>query len=452
MAITPTQLNYIRKLLAQKAKGRAAVAISKIHPADIAELFSVSLSPAETRMLVDLLFSQLKAGDVLAELPDSLLTEVLDELDDNSVARILKRQDPNDALQFLAQLEEERHESILKLLPEGIRYRIEQLMIYPEDSSGQYMASSYMSIQPDLTANEAVEQIRSQSESVDVPFYVYVVDDDKRLLGVVPLRRLVTCPQDTSIRELMVEDPFTVDTVDDREEAAAIARRYDIMAVPVVDDNHHLMGVIPGDALFDVMEKEATEDMYRMAGLSEDDSVFTPVPTAFKQRFPWILVNLVTAFIASTVVRAFEGTIAQFATLAAFMPVVAGMGGNIGNQSLVVITRAIALGELDFSSARKALMKESSLGLLMGLVAGLVAAAVAFSTAGDPSKSVQLGLVIFVSLVANMGLAGLLGAGIPLTLRAMGRDPALGSNILLTACTDSIGYLLLLGLAMLIIT
>ncbi len=452
MAITPTQLNYIRKLLAQKASGRAAVAISKIHPADIAELFSVSLTPAETRMLVDLLFSQLKAGVVLAQLPDSLLTEVLDDLDDASIARILKRQDPNDALQFLSQLDPDRHDSILKLLPESIRYRIEQLMIYPEDSAGQCMASSYMSILPDLTANEAVEQIRSQSEDVDVPFYVYVVADDRMLLGVVPLRRLVTCPQDTPIRELMVDDPFTVDTDDDVEEAAAIARKYDIMAVPVVDGSHHLMGVIPGDSLFEVMEKEATEDMYRMAGLSDEDSVFTPVPTAFRQRFPWILVNLVTAFVASTVVRMFEGTIAQFAALAAFMPVVAGMGGNIGNQSLVVITRAIALGELDFSSARKALFKESSLGLLMGLVAGLVAAAVAWLSSGDPSRSFQLGIVILVSMVANMWLAGLLGAGIPLTLRAMGRDPALGSNILLTACTDSIGYLLLLGLAMLVIT
>ncbi len=452
MAITPAQLNYIRKLLARKATGRAAVAISKIHPADIADLFSVNLTPAETKMLVDLLFSQLKAGDVLSELPDSLLSEVLDDLDDGSIARILKRQDPNDALQLLSGIDEDRHEPILKLLPEASRYRIEQLLIYPADSSGQYMASSYMSINPDITASEAVEQIRSQSEDVDVPFYVYVVDEDRRLLGVVPLRRLVTCPQDTPIRDLMVDDPFTVDTDDDREEAASIARKYDIMAVPVVDQNHHLMGVIPGDSLFDVMEKEATEDMYRMAGLSEDDSVFTPVPTAFRQRFPWILVNLVTAFIASTVVRAFEGTIAQLATLAAFMPVVAGMGGNIGNQSLVVITRAIALGELDFSSARKAIFKESSLGLLMGLVAGTVAAIVAYTTARDSSLALQLGVVLFISMVANMGLAGLLGAGIPLSLRAMGRDPALGSNILLTACTDSIGYLLLLGLAMAIIT
>lgn len=452
MAITPTQLHYIRKLLAQKATGRASVVISKIHPADIAELFSVSLTPSETRMLVDLLFSQLKAGDVLSELPDSLLTEVLEDLDDSSIAGILKRQDPNDALQFLSQIAEDRHDAILKLLPDTNRYRIEQLMIYPVDSAGQCMASSYMVVHPEFTASEAVEQIRNQSESVDVPFYVYVVDEDNRLMGVVPLRRLVTCPQNTSIRELMVENPFTVDTDDDSEEAASIARKYDIMAVPVVDANHHLMGVIPGDSLFDVMEREATEDMYRMAGLSQDDSVFTPIPTAFKQRFPWILVNLVTAFIASTVVRAFEGTIAQFATLAAFMPIVAGMGGNIGNQSLVVITRGIALGELDFTSTGKALFKESALGTLLGLVAGTVAAFIAYFTAGDPAKSLSLGIVIFISIVANMALAGLLGAGIPLGLRALGRDPALGSNILLTACTDSIGYLLLLGLAMAIIT
>ena len=448
MAITQTQLNYIRKLLTQKATGRASVAISKIHPADIADLFSANLTPAEKKMLVNLLFSQLKAGDVLAELPDSLLTDVLEDLDNNSIAKLLKRQDPNDALQFLSQIDEDRHDEILKLLPDTNRYQIEQLLIYPEDSAGQCMASSYMVVNPSITANEAVQQIRTQSESVDVPFYVYVVDEDNRLLGVVPLRRLVTCPQDTLIHDLMVEDPFTVDTDDDSEEAASIARKYDIMAVPVVDYSHHLMGVIPGDSLFDVMEKEATEDMYRMAGLSEDDSIFTPVPTSFRQRFPWILVNLVTAFIASTVVRAFEGTIAQFAMLAAFMPVVAGMGGNIGNQALVVITRGIALGELDFTSSRKALFKESALGALLGLVAGIVAATIAYLSASDPTNAFSLGMVILISIVANMTLAGLLGAAIPLTLRALGRDPALGSNILLTACTDSIGYLLLLGLAM----
>jgi len=211
--------------------------------------------------------------------------------------------------------------------------------------------------------------------------------------------------------------------------------------------------VIPGDSLFDVMEVEATEDMYRMAGLSEDDRIFSPVSTAFKQRFPWIWINLFTAFVASMVVRAFQGTIESFATLVAFMPIVAGMGGNTGNQSLVVITRGIALGEMEFSSGWKAILKEARVGFLCGFIAGIVATAVAVIFPGSGHSAIRwyLGLVIFLAMVGNMFLAGLLGAAIPLILRALGRDPALGSNILLTAFTDSLGYLLLLGLGMLLL-
>lgn len=245
-------------------------------------------------------------------------------------------------------------------------------------------------------------------------------------------------------------DPFTVNVNSDREDAATLARKYDIMAIPVVDDNHRLVGVIPGDSLFDVIEEEATEDMYRMAGLSEDDRIFSPVSTAFRQRFPWIWVNLFTAFIASLVIRAFHGTIESVAMLVAFMPIVAGMSGNTGNQSLIVITRGIALGEMEFSSSLKAIFKEARVGLLVGLVAGSVASLVAVLFPGN-TNSLLLGLVIFLAMVGNMSLAGLLGAAIPLVLRAMGRDPALGSNILLTAFTDSLGYLLLLGLGMVII-
>jgi magnesium transporter len=449
MPITQSHVDYIRKLLSSGASGRAAISIKKLHPADIAELFA-NLTPTETKNLIGLLTRQDKAGEVLAELPEGILGEVLDLLDDRLIASLLQNQDATIVLQFLRTLPEEKHEPILNLLSPADRVRIDRLLIYPEDSAGYCMATSFMKIGTDLSAEEAVEEIRQQSEKVDVPFYVYVVDDDERLIGVVPLRRLVTCPPNTPVRDLMLEDPFTVDVNSDREEAATIARKYDIMAVPVVDDSHHLMGVIPGDSLFDVMEKEATEDMYRMAGLAEEDRIFTPVTSSFRKRFPWIWINLLTAFVASTVVRAFQGTIEAFATLAAFMPVVAGMSGNTGNQSLVVITRGIALGEMEFSSGLKAMLKEASVGIFLGAVAGLVAAGVALmTTSGD--VALKLGLVIFLSLVANMGLAGLLGAAIPLILRGMGRDPAMGSNILLTACTDSIGYLLLLGLALLII-
>jgi magnesium transporter len=449
MRLTHTHVDYIRKLLASGAVNRAAVAVGKLHPADIAEIFA-SLASTETATLLSVLFSQKKAGEVLAELPEGILQDVLEHLEDERIVRILENLDPNDALQFLSTIPAERHEDVLGKLTPARRNSLEQLLIYPEDSSGHCMTNSFMSVGTTTTAREAVEEIRQQSERVEAPLYVYVQEEDGRLAGVIPLRRMVTCPPDTPVRDLMLTDPFTVHVNTDREEAASIAKRYNLLAVPVVDDSHKLVGVIPGDSLFDVMEKEATEDMYRLAGLSEADRVFTPVTTAFRKRFPWLWINLVTAFVASTVVRLFEGTIAQFATLAAFMPVVAGMGGNAGNQSLIVITRGIALGELEFSSGIKAVLKEAAVGLFLGLVGGIVAAVVAvLTTHGE--RSILLGVVVFCAMVLNLALAGILGAAIPLLLRAIGRDPALGSNIIVTAFTDSFGYLLLLGLGLAII-
>ncbi|MBD3277556.1 MAG: magnesium transporter, partial [Candidatus Aegiribacteria sp.] len=415
MPITKKQGDYLRKLIASGAVKRATLVLKKLHPADIADLFG-TLTPPEVTVLVELLFRNRIADKVLMELPEGILFEIIDRLDDEKAAELLFQLESNDALLFLEAVPEERRDNILKLLPPAEKHAIEQLLIYPEDSAGYCMSSSYMSISSDLTAQEAVERIREQSEDVDVPFYVYVVDEEGRLTGVVPLRRLVTCPPDTPVRSIMMANPFTVDDSSDREEAAILARKYDIMAIPVVNENHILVGVIPGDSLFDVMEEEATEDMYRMAGLSEEDRIFSPVSTAFRQRFPWIWVNLFTAFVASTVVRAFQGTIESVATLVAFMPIVAGMGGNTGNQSLIVITRGIALGEMEFSSSLKAIFKEARVGLLLGLVAGTAATLVAliFPGSADP---LLLGLVIFLAMVGNMGLAGLLGAAIPLILR-----------------------------------
>ncbi|MBD3369722.1 magnesium transporter [Candidatus Fermentibacteria bacterium] len=449
MRLTHTHVDYIRKLLASGAVNRAAVALGKLHPADIAEIFA-SLATTETATLLSVLFGQKKAGEVLAELPEGILQDVLEQLEDERIVRILENLDPNDALQFLSTIPVERHEKILDKLAASTRNSLEQLLIYPEDSSGHWMTNSFMSVSTTTTAREAVEEIRQQSERVEAPLYVYVLEEDGKLAGVIPLRRMVTCPPNTPVRELMLTDPFTVHVHTDREEAASIAKRYNLLAVPVVDDSHKLVGVIPGDSLFDVMEKEATEDMYRLAGLSEADRVFTPVSTAFMKRFPWLWINLGTAFLASTVVRLFESTIAQFATLAAFMPVVAGMGGNAGNQSLIVITRGIALGELEFSSGLKAILKEAAVGLFLGLVGGTAAAVIAVLTTGG-ERSLLLGMVVFCAMVLNLALAGIVGATIPLLLRAIGRDPALGSNIIVTAFTDSFGYLLLLGLGLAII-
>ncbi len=449
MPITQQHGDYVRKLIVRGARSRAALVLKKMHPADIADLFGI-LTPQEATVLVEILFTQKMADKVLMELPEGILLEVIERLEDNRTAELLLSLESNDALLFLEAVPEERRDEIMQLLPSLKRDSIEQLFIYPEDSAGYWMSTSFMSIKTEITAEQAVDTIREQSEDVDVPFYVYVIDNDDRLAGVIPLRRLITCPHGTAVRNIMMADPFTVNGNSDREEAASLSRKYNIMAIPVVDDNHRLIGVIPGDSLIDVMEEEATEDMYRMAGLSEEDRIFSPVSTAFRQRFPWIWVNLFTAFVASTVVRAFQGTIESVATLVAFMPIVAGMGGNTGNQSLVVITRGIALGEMEFSSSLRAILKEARVGILLGLVAGSVASVVGILFPGS-TDPLLLGLVIFLSIVGNMGLAGMLGAAIPLVLKALGRDPALGSNILLTAFTDSLGYLLLLGLGMIII-
>ena len=449
MRLTHTHVEYIRKLLSSGAMSRAALAIGKLHPADIADIFG-SLTRTESATLVSVLFKQKKVGDVLAELPEGILQDVLETLDDDRLVSILEQQDPSEALQFMATIPEERHQELLTKLTAEKRNSVERLMIYPEESAGYCMTTSFMSVGMATTAREAVDTIRRQSEDVEAPLYVYVLEDAGRLAGVIPLRRLVTCPPETPVKSLMLTDPFTVNENTDREEAASIARRYNLMAVPVVNDSHRLVGVIPGDSLFDVMEKEATEDMYRMAGLSEADRVFTPVRTAFRQRFPWVWVNLFTATVAAFVVSRFEDVISQMAIIAAFMPLVAGMGGNAGNQSLIVITRGMALGELEFSSGFRAVLKEAALGAMLGIVAGLVAGSIALLYT-DVARPHMLGLVVFLAMVANMGLAGVLGAAIPLMLRAIGRDPALGSNILLTAFTDSVGYLLLLGLGMLII-
>ncbi len=451
MPLTQKHGEYIRKLISSGATSRAVIAVRKMHPADIADLFG-TMTPSEATVLVELLFTQKLAGAVLAELPEGILTPILERLEDTKTVELLGRLDPNDAVLLLEAVPEERRDSLLEQMEPRERSRIERLLIYPEDSAGYCMSAGYMSIPDEIAAAEAVQSIREQSGDVDVPFYVYVIDDHRRLAGVIPLRRLVTCPQDTPVRKIMMSDPFTVNVHSDREEAAQLARKYDLMAIPVVDDNHRLVGVIPGDSLFDVMEEEATEDMYRMAGLSEEDRIFTPVSMAFRRRFPWVWVNLLTAFAASMVVRLFQGAIEQVATLVAFMPIVAGMGGNTGNQSLVVITRGIALGEMEFSSSLRAMWKEARVGLMMGLVAGTVAALVAVLFPGGAASPLLFGLVILMAMVGNMCLAGMLGAAIPLLLRSMGRDPALGSNILLTAFTDSLGYLLLLGLGMLVIT
>ena len=280
----------------------------------------------------------------------------------------------------------------------------------------------------------------SQSESV---LYLYVVDDDKRLLGVVPIRRLVTAAPARPCGELMVRDPVSVQVDMDQEEVAAIVARYNLLAIPVVDGLGRMHGVITVDDVIDVIQEEATEDIYNLAGLSEEDRVFSPVHLSVQKRLPWMVVNLATAFLAAWIVGFFERTIEEVVLLAVFMPVVAGMAGNGGTQALTVVARGIALGELEFSSGVRAIFKELFVGLTVGASTGLLAALFVYFWGGNPA----LAGVVFVAMWVSLAVAGLVGAAVPLVLKWAGQDPALGSSVIVTTFTDACGFLSFLGIA-----
>jgi magnesium transporter len=274
-------------------------------------------------------------------------------------------------------------------------------------------------------------------------FYLYVVDGRRHLVGVTSLRRLLLVAPETPLKRIMTPDVFSVRVDTDQEEAARLVASYNLLAIPVVDEENKLAGVITVDDVIDVLKDEATEDLYRLAGVSGDERVETPAWEALKKRLPWLGVNLGTAFLAASVVAAFEHTISQATALAVFMPIVAGMGGNAGTQTLTVIVRGLALGELSWANARRTLFKEAAIGLGNGVALGVVAALVAWATKGNP----VLGLLLGMAMICNMLVASTAGTLVPLGLKAMKVDPALASSVFITTFTDVVGFASFLGLA-----
>ncbi len=418
--------------------------VARVHPADLGPMLAV-LTPDEIRSVTDLLFEQRRAAETFSELPPDIFRQVAEVLDSERLAAVLARLEIDDMLALVEELPEERRDEIVALLPSERRRDLEQMELYPESSAGRVMNTEFVALDAKMTAEEAIDHVRalggdSQSESV---LYLYVVDDQSRLLGVVPIRRLVTAPPDRVCGDLMVRDPVSVFVDTDQEEVAAVVARYNLLAVPVIDTGGRMLGVITVDDVIDVITEEATEDMYHLAGLSEEDRVFSPVHLSVQKRLPWMVLNLATAFLAAWIVGLFERTIEQVVLLAVFMPVVAGMAGNGGTQALTVVARGIALGELEFSSGLRAVSKELAVGVTVGAATGLLAALLVYFWGGNPT----LGWVVFAAMVISVAVAGLVGAAVPLALKATGQDPALGSSVIVTTFTDACGFLSFLGIA-----
>jgi magnesium transporter len=433
----------VRDLLHSDDVDSAREVLLAMHPADQADLFD-SLDDDERQTMLSLLDADGVAGllehmdedlrkKVAAEMPRGTLAQILDRMENDIAVDILHEMAPAEASLTLAQM---------RTAPE-----IMPLLQHSDETAGGIMTRGYLALHKDMTVEEAVAFLRATRPLAEEAYYLYVLDGQNRLQGVVNLRQLIVSDPQTRLEDVMVTDIVSVAPDTDQEEAARLLQRYRLRSLPVVDADGVLSGIITADDIIDVIQEEATEDMFRMAGLPGDESIYAPVWVSTRKRIPWLLVNLVTAFAAGGVVAIFEGTIAKAAALAVFMPIVAGQGGNAGTQTVTIVVRGIALGEIEPSDARVILTKEFMLGLIRGVLFGLIVGVAAYVWKGQWAW----GLVVGGAMLLNMLVAALMGTLIPLGMRAAKIDPAIASGVFLTTFTDMLGFLFLLGFAAMLI-
>ncbi len=415
--------------------------ITKLRPAESAELLA-HIRRADQIRFLQLLFEVRMAAPTIRELPTELAKDLINEFKDGTITEIVRRLSPDDAVDLVGYLPEDRQEQILGQLTEKERWPLERLRLYDEDTAGGRMTTEYIAFSQEMTTAEALEELREKHDKRDL-LYIYVIDEVNHLTGLLPWRNLVFASGEEKIKDLMVYDPVSIQPDTPQEDVAKLVSDFDLLAVPVVDEDHKILGVVTFDDIMEVMEEEATEDMYHLAGLDTAERVFSPVSRSVRLRAPWLLINLGTALLAALTVALFKESISKFVALAVLMPIVANVGGNAGSQSLTVVVRGLALGELEFASRWKAILKEVSVGFCTGSINGLIMALIAYIWYGN----FWLSLILFVAMIANMLLAGLFGALVPLLLNWADKDPALGSHILVTTVTDVGGFFIFLGLA-----
>lgn len=382
---------------------------------------------------------------VLAEMDEEARPALLETMRPAEIANLVREMPHHDAADVLSELAPEVRGPVLGELPQGERDQLAAILEYPPESAGGIMSDRFIALRGEMTVEQALQTLRGRREESagQQVAYLYVVDRDDRLSGIVPVHDLIFSLPQRRIEEIMRREVQHVWVDDDQEKIANLFEHYHYMALPVLSRDGKLLGIVQASQVMEVLRKEATEDMQLMVGLSGEERTLTPWKQSMRRRLPWLCINLATAFLAASVVGFFEETIAAWTALAVFLPIVAGQGGNAGAQTLTVIIRDMALGELSQGDGRKALLKEVWLGLLNGVVIGLIVGVLGYAWKG----SFALGIVVGVAMVLNMVAAGLSGVLVPYTLRALKIDPALASSIIMTTVTDVAGFFFFLGLA-----
>lgn len=415
--------------------------LHELHPADVAAVLE-NLPPKE-RVLVWKIAIPEEDGDVLLEVSDSVRESLIEAMDAQELVAAVEDMDVDDLADLAENLPDHVVAEVMQTLNPDERAQIQAAMSYEDHQIGAVMDFEIVSVRADVSCEVVLRYLRRFDSLPSHTDKIFVVDDHDVLQGVLPIRKLLVAAPEDMVADVMATDVVRFRPDEDVSEAAQAFERYDLVSAPVVDGSKKLIGRLTVDDMVDIIREETEADMLNMAGLNEEEDLFAPVWDSVKNRWVWLAVNLVTAFIASRVIGAFEDSIARIVALAALMPIVAGIGGNSGNQTITMIVRSMANAHMSGSQALRLLRKETGVAVVNGLMWGGVMGVVSWLLYG----SLGIGLVMVAAMTLNLLLAALLGVLIPVTMDKLGRDPALGSSVLITAVTDSGGFLIFLGLA-----
>lgn len=415
--------------------------LDALHPADVA--YILEALPLEQRLDVWDLVKAERDGEILLEVSDAVRQTLIADMDSDELLAAAEQLDTDELADLAPDLPKDVLQDVLDSLDIQNRERLQSALAYPDDAVGALMDFDIVTIREDITLEVALRYLRRIGSLPDHTDKLFVVDRHDIMRGVLPLKRLVVSDLDSGVADIMSADAVIFHPEDKADEAAKAFERYDLVTAPVVDENNKLIGRLTVDAVMDFIRDEAESDMLSMAGLREEEDLFSSVWKSVQNRWTWLAVNLVTALVASRVIGLFEGSIERIVALAALMPIVAGIGGNSGNQTTTMIVRGLALGQIASHNMRTLLLKELGVSLLNGLLWGSVLGLIAYGL----YRNAALGLVMTGAMTLNLLLAAVMGVMIPLVMTKFGRDPAVGSSVLITAMTDSGGFFIFLGLA-----
>lgn len=441
-------LERIRELIEGEEHRELHALLLPFHPSDLADLMEELDDEERRQVLIALASEPALAAETLAEMEwDEHPEDSLAALEPHQIASLVAQLSDDDAADIIGELNQEDQNRVLAALPLLDAGEIRDLLRYDEETAGGLMTTELVAVDGNLDARQAIEEVRRQAQQIGEFYNIFVIDENRRLQGTLPLQALVTAPAGARIVDLVEPVVVSVGPEVDQEEVGRILSRYNLVAVPVVDTIGRLLGRITFDDVIDVIEAETTEDILRFGGVSEEEEVRGGWVDAVRSRLPWLLVNLVTAGAAATVVVYFEAAIERLTLLAALMPVIAGMGGNTGTQALAVTIRRLALSRESAGRRWTVVGKELLVGVINGLAIGIVAAGVTVLLAHYMGETLLLGAVVLLAMWMNLVVAGFAGAFVPIVLERVGVDPAVASSIFVTTFTDMVGFLLLLGLA-----